>query len=374
MTDGIINETKNSRLMKADLPATYDQMRTLAATGGLPFDLLINLPGWLQIPTWLNKANLLAAATAAKFGGVQTVNEALSKSGSMHANSLARDLNIMLNLSLGTSNIDAWADFLSDASKINTGSSSEYMIVSGALKLLKPAQTKNDNVRAFGQTSSHFVGQTFTAVSQNVLSVKMSLIKEGGPTDAVKLSIYATSAGAPTTKLYDSTNTIAAASISASVKADFEFSFLNVALTPGTMYALVLSRTGTNNTSNYYNAGFTITPSYVSASGSQVQYNNSTWTVNTSWALYFEITTATVGVATWNPVTATEPFVKMAVAADLTLGTGTITFYVSHNGTTWTQITALNAAQAVSFTGTSIYLKAVITGNAALSSVAWGGY
>ena len=68
MTDGAINETKDSRLIKADLPATYEQLRTMAAADGLPIDLLINLAGWLQTPTFLNKANLLKDATAALYG------------------------------------------------------------------------------------------------------------------------------------------------------------------------------------------------------------------------------------------------------------------------------------------------------------------
>lgn len=59
MNDGIIKETKNSRLIKSNLPSTYDQLRTMAATDGLPVDLLLNLAGWQQIPSFLNKASLM---------------------------------------------------------------------------------------------------------------------------------------------------------------------------------------------------------------------------------------------------------------------------------------------------------------------------
>ena len=77
MIDGRINESKDSRLIKADLPATYEQFRALAAGDGIPIDLLINLLGWAQIPTWLNKASLLDDTTAAATGNSETVNQAI---------------------------------------------------------------------------------------------------------------------------------------------------------------------------------------------------------------------------------------------------------------------------------------------------------
>jgi acyl-CoA reductase-like NAD-dependent aldehyde dehydrogenase len=85
------------------------------------------------------------------------------------------------------------------------------------------------------------------------------------------------------------------------------------------------------------------------------------------------MTAPTTATIVWKPVTATETFKKMCVLATQTLNAGAINYYVSSNGSTWTQITALNAAQAVSFTGTSVYLKATITLNATIDIVAWGG-
>jgi hypothetical protein len=64
----------------------------------------------------------------------------------------------------------------------------------------------------------------------------------------------------------------------------------------------------------------------------------------------------------------------VAVAADQTLNAGSILFYLSDDGTNWTQITALDTLQNVAFDSTSIYLKAVISGTAVLAGVAWGGY
>lgn len=68
MIDGIIKADGTSRLVQADLPATYEEFRAMAAAGSLPLDVLFNAAGWSQQPTFLNKAALLKDATAALFG------------------------------------------------------------------------------------------------------------------------------------------------------------------------------------------------------------------------------------------------------------------------------------------------------------------
>ena len=79
MIDGVIAQTGNSRLVKANLPATYDEFKAQAAAGTLPIDLLFNAAGWSVQPTFLNKANLLSDTTAAKYPlGTDTVNAALA--------------------------------------------------------------------------------------------------------------------------------------------------------------------------------------------------------------------------------------------------------------------------------------------------------
>lgn len=80
MRDGIIAETKNSRVMKADIPETYEELKTLLAGSGLSLDLLMNEQGWQQLPTYLNKANLLTGPTEEAIwedAQNRTVNEAL---------------------------------------------------------------------------------------------------------------------------------------------------------------------------------------------------------------------------------------------------------------------------------------------------------
>lgn len=68
MMDGIIKADGTSRLMQATLPATYEEFKAQAAAGTLPLDILFNEAGWNQLPTFLNKANLLKDLTAALFG------------------------------------------------------------------------------------------------------------------------------------------------------------------------------------------------------------------------------------------------------------------------------------------------------------------
>lgn len=67
MIDGIIKADGTSRLMRAELPATYEEFRTQCRTGTQPLDVLFNEDGWSQLPTFLNKANLLKDTTASLF-------------------------------------------------------------------------------------------------------------------------------------------------------------------------------------------------------------------------------------------------------------------------------------------------------------------
>lgn len=68
MIDGIIKADGTSRLMRAELPATYEEFRAQCHAGAQPLDVLFNAIGWSQMPTFLNKANLLKDATATLFG------------------------------------------------------------------------------------------------------------------------------------------------------------------------------------------------------------------------------------------------------------------------------------------------------------------
>lgn len=88
MQDGIIKGTGNSRYLKSAITSatTWEQFRQMLIAGNAPIDLNgINQGGWNQLPTWLNKANLLTDETAAEvWDGEQapedpTVNQALQQ-------------------------------------------------------------------------------------------------------------------------------------------------------------------------------------------------------------------------------------------------------------------------------------------------------
>lgn len=67
MMDGIIKADGTSRLMRAELPATYEAFRAQCLAGAQPLDVLFNAIGWSQMPTFLNKANLLKDSTTDLF-------------------------------------------------------------------------------------------------------------------------------------------------------------------------------------------------------------------------------------------------------------------------------------------------------------------
>ena len=80
MTNGEISNEMKSRLIRANLPATYEELVALAAGVGIPADILLSEEGWLQLPTYLNKANLLDDVTEEAIWGSaadRTVNAAL---------------------------------------------------------------------------------------------------------------------------------------------------------------------------------------------------------------------------------------------------------------------------------------------------------
>jgi hypothetical protein len=85
-------------------------------------------------------------------------------------------------------------------------------------------------------------------------------------------------------------------------------------------------------------------------------------------------TTPKSGTIVWNTVIASSVPTYAYVTADETLGTGSITYYMSRdNGTTYTQC-AKNTLIDISSQPSNLYmkLKAVISGNAILNSISWG--
>ncbi len=87
------------------------------------------------------------------------------------------------------------------------------------------------------------------------------------------------------------------------------------------------------------------------------------------------IKSTTGGTVIWNPVSSEGELNKVIIESEAVWGTGTIKYYFSRNGgATFSQcmlgtITDISAQPS----GTSIVVKAVLTGNAELQALAWGG-
>ena len=67
-----------------------------------------------------------------------------------------------------------------------------------------------------------------------------------------------------------------------------------------------------------------------------------------SYDLYF-VLSATPATVIWDAVTPTEALSYMAVVAEQTEGTGSITWYLSDDGSAWVEVTSLDVIQNFSF-------------------------
>jgi len=317
--------------------------------------------------------DILTADTKTLYGfdGGAVPDDVFSVIDARAKNSLLRELNIMLNLSLGTSNIDAWADLLSDNTRINTAASSGYTLSGGKLASSNAQNSSiNTSCSLNGSTSNQKIAQTFKAIfNSNLAGITVQLLKHNAPIGNIYLELWSTSAGVPNAMLASSNN------INCESMPDgwgyYMFSFADYPLTMNTTYALVVNVTYAMSGTHFFELAMNTTNPY--ADGSKFEFNGSSWSNNASYDLYFIVATSECTVI-WKPVTATEAPTYAAVCADKTPGVGTITFSVSDDGINWTEITALDKAQKVNFDAAGIYLKCVITGNAEVRAVAWGGY
>ncbi|MPM04296.1 hypothetical protein SDC9_50572 [bioreactor metagenome] len=330
----------------------------------------------ITVDAW-PRAETASPATLAKYGAT-TPNEVLAALNVRTQNSLMRDLNIMLNLSLGTSNIDAWADLLDSTGNINSAVSNGWSLTANVLSQFKINHSAGAQNLILGSNpvNPEKIAQTFTVIAPTTLTTaKVFLAKSNSPTDNIYAYIYATSGGVPTgSALYTSTNYIVGSSLTGT-PAEKVFYFTNVPLSANTVYALVFSRTGALDGSNNYRIWSSSSGVY--SGGRAYSYVSGVWGdtgVTSAYDLNFEVSSADPATIVWNPVTPTEPLAFAAVCAEQNLGTGTITWYLSDDGTSWTEVTALDTMQQVNFDAAALYLKCVLTGNATVSAVAWGGY
>ena len=327
--------------------------------------------GGIKIGTGLSVDG--SGVVTASGGGTEGA-EALALAQKNLLNILVLKLNAALDVG---NNIDVWSEDFADATGINTGTSSGYVISGGELtcvpSYIESTGTGPSNEYIGQDTSRSARGQTFTAPSDcDVLSVAVKLLKYGNPTDSLTMKIFSTTNGLPDTVLYTSPTTVSGASLTTTPVAK-TFDFSNANLTANEVYAFVVERTGSLDSSNYYRIQYYTSNKY--GGGNLIQQVYGVWARSAAADLDFYI--ALEGVRTTvclNTVVASEPLSNMAITADETAGTGSIARYLSDAGTNWTEITALDTVQAVNFDATSVILKYVLTGNATVSAVVWGGY
>lgn len=280
-------------------------------------------------------------------------------------NNLLNILRLKLQVSLAASDIDAYSDLFADTSLLNSSTSINAAVTNGSL-YAGIYSGPHSSAQNFEDGTYGNIGQTFTpGQSCTVNTVKVNL-RRVGASATVSAYIYATSGGVPTSLLYTATNTVA----TDNVGGDGTFTFSGANVTAGTMYALVFAI----STGGVDNCGQIGTSSTNYSAGTMVSANTSdtVWTVR-SGDIYFEMTCST-GTAIWTAVTPSEALTYVAVTVNTTPGAGTITWYLSDDGSAWVQITAEDAIQTVSFDAASLYLKCVLTGNATVEAVAYGGY
>src|SRR6185436_9625835 len=147
----------------------------------------------------------------------------------------------------------------------------------GAPATLYTITVDNSQVQNFGLFTVYKLSQSFTCPSGggSVGSVKVNLVKAGNPTDNLQIDILATNgAGQPTGSSLGTATVIAGSSLTTTMT-QYTFTFPTpVTLTGSTQYAVVISRTGSNDNSNSYGLG-------TQASGDPAQsgcsYNGTAW-------------------------------------------------------------------------------------------------
>jgi hypothetical protein len=159
--------------------------------------------------------------------------------------------------------------------------------------------------------------------------------------------------------------------------------YINCGFGPGSSYPSISVR-GSNNgsdwksiTSRYFNNDSSFT--YTSSSALQYKYYRFEYTsgeVRASLSItFYKKIVVTKGIALWFPRISDGMLSKALVESNHTTGSGTIQYSISRDGgTTFTQcdvgeFTPIGSQPS----GTSIVLKAEITGDAQINGVAWGG-
>lgn len=265
-------------------------------------------------------------------------------------------LKMMLQLALATTTIDAWADLLADTSLIDTPNSSACVITGGVINAKLGTITTGgtpisggDNGTSYSKDKAFDNNEATTwgsSQSNTTVNGNAYIGYNFGSAKTINKIAY---------KNNDSTSAVTSVKVQKS--------------SDGTTWTTIAT-SAVSSASNAVNM--------IAFADQTAQYfrilANSAPTGGTYYWLVQEVYMSAVSVVRWNPVTPTEALAYMAVVADQTPNAGTITWYLSDDGTNWVQVTALDTVQIVSFDAVYVYLKCVLTVDAVVSAVAWGGY
>lgn len=285
------------------------------------------------------------------------IEDGIVDSFSLGEQNLINILTLKLQVALAESGINAWADLLADATGINAAASSSNITVTGGVVKadstldlctggtpISGGYTTYDATKAFDDNDTTFwlSLQTGTAISGAAyigydFGAQVTI-------SSFTLKTYAnTNNNISSVKLQKSDN--------GSSWADVETFAL--ATTADTLNTKTLASAAT---ARYFRL-------LANANLGAGEY----WSVR-------EITMKSSSCSVvWDAVTADKVLTNAAITAKQTLNGGTATWYISDDGTSWTE-TDLDTIQAVDFAATSVYLKVALTGAAEVDAVAWGGY
>lgn len=293
--------------------------------------------------------------------------------------------NLMLEIAARATAIAGFAriqsDTFKDATGINAGTSSGYSVrgtpnfdvILNPGGIRESATTEDDLIEIFSNIagSERGAGQSFTASAAYTLaSVTVKMIKLGSPTGNLRLAIYAVSGDLPTGGALATSPDLNVATI-AGAYTEYTFTLsVPLALSNGTKYFLAIERNGayTGDGANHINIRLASSSVYAGGVAGQ-KSNTDTW-AGVAKDLYFKTNEAASSSADIRQVTLTLPSATTQVIlfADVTLGSGTATYYVSSdNGGTWTTVTLAQMGQIISVpSGTQLVARVVLTGNAEL--------
>lgn len=287
---------------------------------------------------------------------------------------MINDMLMQLKFTANSSNIDAWCDVLTDTSLFKTSSSNTRNVKIDAGKLKFANQLLQKDTWASGTVgASYAVGNSSYQKQRipvsltyacEISSIEIAVKLAGSPTDNVKVELT----DSAMTTIYSSF-TIPYSSFNSSSYTKIVTAITPVILDASTQYYIVVSRSGSLDGSNYYFLCGATGTSYGCTTGQS--YNGTTWA--STQPFYLITIVDPTGYVEWNSVTSSEILEKMAIVSNETVGTGTIDWYLSDDGTNWLEITSFNEMFTTSFDATTIHMKCVITGDSYVEAVAYGG-